>query len=208
MKQKVKTSPDLSLSSPIHMQAITDGDEHFRQWQHNVIDKFKLLSNEEVRNELQQTTFPYAVCFENWISDFNISSGFRNANAFNAREMFYIGNKKFDRRGMCGVHNYMNIHWIPNIDEFVALKSKYRSVIGVDNIEGSISLDLHQWEENTIMIFGSESVGLTPTIQKLCDKLVYIPQFGSVRSLNAATASGIIMHDFVTKFRNDQVLLD
>lgn len=201
MKQKVKTIPDLSIDSPLHQAALLAGDDHFRSWQHNVMDELKPLSHQEVKDKLQETSFPYAVCFENLISDFNLASGFRNANAFNAREMFYLGNKKFDRRGLCGTHNYMDIHWLSTIEEFLALRKKYK-IIGIDNCPGAISLDSHIWEPDTLVVFGSESVGITPTMQSYCQKIVKINQYGSVRSINVATASGIIMNSIVTQFIN------
>jgi len=52
-----------------------------------------------------------------------------------------------------------------------------------------------------MLVFGEEGVGLTPAMQAFCKKIVYIPQYGSVRSLNCGTASGIVMHDFVTRFK-------
>jgi len=33
----------------------------------------------------------------------------------------------------------------------------------------------------------------------MCSRIVMIPQYGSVRSLNVGTASGIVMNDFVSK---------
>ena len=198
-KTKIRTIPNLADNSPLHQQAIADGDEHFSLWQRNVIDEFKELSNEEIKLRLKETAFPYAVCFENWIGDFNLSSGIRNANAFNAKEVFYLGIKKIDKRGLCGVHNYTDIQWLPTIDDFIKLKNIY-SIIGIDNIPGSYPIQSHKWEKNTLIVFGSESVGLTPEMQAICDKLIYIPQYGSVRSLNCATASGIVMFDIVNSF--------
>lgn len=200
MKQRAKTQEDLSAASPPHLEAKALGDEHFRLWQRNVIDEFKPLSEDEIKIKLKQTAFPYAVCFENFINDFNISSAIRNANVFNAKEVFYLGDKRFDRRGMQGVHNYMDITWLPTIEDFFKLKEKYK-IIGFDNIPGSVPISTYTWCPNTMIVFGSEGVGLTPLMQSYCDELVYIEQFGSVRSLNVATASGIAMNDFVTKFR-------
>jgi tRNA G18 (ribose-2'-O)-methylase SpoU len=198
MKEKVKTAPNLVIDSPAHLQALVDGDDHYRLWQRNVVDEFKDLPNEEIKKRLQETAFPYAVCFENWINDFNLASGFRNANAFNAQGLYYVGNKKFDRRGMCGIHNYMDIEFLPTIEDLLKLKNKY-IFVGIDNIGNAKPLTDYQWQPNTLMIFGSEAVGLTPGMQALCQEMVYIPQYGSIRSLNAATASGIVMNDFVSK---------
>ena len=200
MRTKVKTVPDMTLTSPKHQEAIALGNDHFRLWERNVIDEFKSLSESEIKTKLQATAFPYAVCFENLINDFNIASSIRNANAFNAKEVFYIGDKKIDRRGMQGVHNYMNITWLPTIEDFVNLKSTYK-IVGFDNIEGSMPLSSYVWTPNTLIVFGSEGVGLSNQMQSMCEEFVYIEQFGSVRSLNVATASGIAMNDFVSKFR-------
>ena len=43
------------------------------------------------------------------------------------------------------------------------------------------------------MIFGEEGVGLTKKTLETADYAVEIPQFGSVRSLNVGTSSGIVI---------------
>lgn len=199
-KEKIKTQPNLVDTSPAHQAAIASGNDHFRMWERNVIDEFKSLSEDEIKIKLQATAFPYAVCFENLINDFNIASGIRNANAFNAKEVFYIGDKKFDRRGMQGVHNYMNIKWLSTIEEFLTLKATYR-IVGFDNIAEAKAISSYTWIPNTLIVFGSEGAGLSSGMKDMCDEFVYIEQFGSVRSLNVATASGIAMNDFVSKYR-------
>lgn len=197
---KVRTKPDLSIDSPIHQAAIAAGDDHFRSWQHAVIDKFKPLTVEEIRAELAATAHPFAVCCENLIGDFNFATMIRNANAFNAKEVFYLGNRKFDRRGSVGAYIYIKTTWLATMDDFIKLKDKY-TIIGVDNIDNrSIPLANYKWNPNTLLVFGSEGVGLTPGMQELCEDVVAIQQFGSVRSLNVGVASGIVMHDFVSRF--------
>lgn len=199
-KDKIKTFPDLSKSSALHQEANAIGDEQFFLWKRNVSDRYKHLPTDSIKKILKETSFPYSVCFENWQNDYNISSGFRNANAFNAKEVYYLGNKKIDKRGMLGVHEYTDIKFISSIDDFLSLKSKYR-IVGFDNIEGARPLSNYKWQPNSMMVFGTESIGLTPLMQSYCDDIVYIEQFGSVRSLNVATASGIAMNDFICKYK-------
>jgi len=201
MKEKITTMPNLLSDAPLHQAALLNRNEHLASWTYNVVDHFKHLTTAEIKAKLAETAFPYAILCENVIGDFNLATIIRNANAFNAREIFYVGNKKFDRRGTCGVHNYNDVQWISSIEDLLSLKDKY-VFVGVDNIPGAVSISSHNWEKNTLLIFGEEGVGLTPTIQKLCDKMVYIEQYGSVRSLNVGTASGIIMHSIVNKFQS------
>lgn len=195
---KVKSIPDLSLTSQKHQDAKALGKEHFMTWDRNVADRFKDKTEDEIKAELKATAIPLAVCFENWINDFNMSGGIRNANAFNLKEVFYIGDKRWDRRGAVGVHNYTEVNWIPSLEEFAKLKDRY-TIVGVDNLPGAVSIRNTNWKSNTLIVFGEEGVGLTPAMQKLCDYMVEIPMYGTVRSFNCAVASGIIMNDFVDK---------
>lgn len=199
MTPKIKSTPDLSLASKKHQDAKALGKEHFMTWDRNVADRFKDMTEEEIKISLAETAFPFAVCFENWINDFNMATGIRNANAFNLRDVYYIGDKRWDRRGAVGVHNYTEVKWLPSIEEFAKLKDKY-TIVGIDNLPGARSIRNHKWAPNTIVVFGEEGVGLTPGMQELCEYMVEIPMFGTVRSFNCGVASGIIMHDMINNF--------
>lgn len=200
MRQKVKTVPNLADTSPAHQAAIAAGKEHFRMWERNVSDRFKDKTDEEIKNTLQLESFPFAVCMEHLIGDFNFGTVVRNANAFGAKEVFYLGDKKWDRRSAVGVYNYTNVTWLPTIDDLVKLQEKY-VIVGVDNVPGSRSIHNYRWPHNTLMVFGEEGVGLTPAMQSFCKDIVEIPMYGSVRSLNCGVASGIVMYDFTEKFK-------
>ena len=203
MKQKIRTFPDISSTSLAHQEAIKNGDEHFKSWTTNVVDRFKNMPTIEIKEELKRTALPFAVCMEHLIGDFNLGTVIRNANAFNAKEVFYIGNKKRDRRSEVGVFNYTDVKWIPTIQEFLSLKENYYFV-GVDNIPGSKKINDYIYnnksKSNIMFILGEEGVGLTPTMQSYCDDIIYIEQYGSVRSLNVGTASGIVFFDFAMKY--------
>lgn len=205
MKQKIKTVPDLSFTSNLHNEAMVKGKDHFKNQGFNVIDEFKDLSIEDIKFKLKQTSNPFAVCFENWIGDFNLGTGVRNANAFNAEEVYYIGNKKLDRRSMVGVHNYTELKWLSSIDELTALQTKY-TIIGVDNVPGSVAMENFLYPDKPLFVFGEEGCGLTPAMQALCKNIIHISMFGSVRSLNCGTASGIIMHDYIVQYKNKSLI--
>jgi tRNA G18 (ribose-2'-O)-methylase SpoU len=198
------TTPNLALNSPKHIEAKASNQEYLSWWERNVIDEYKTLSNDEIRAKLKDTAFPFSVCIENWQHDFNISSCIRNCNAFNARKIYYVGEKRFDRRGMKGVQNYSDIEWLPTIDKLVALKAQYRFV-AIDNIANATPLNNYTWQANSLLVFGSEGVGITSKMLELCDDVVYIKQYGSVRSINVAAASAVIMNDIVSQF-NRQVI--
>ena len=69
-------------------------------------------------------------------------------------------------------------------------------VLGIDNVPGATAIDTYNWDSNThyVLAFGQEQVGLPAEILDICDAVLYIKQYGTVRSLNVGTASGIAMY--------------
>lgn len=172
--------------------------EKFSGWSRNVIDEFKDLSEDQIKQKLQERSLPFSVLLQHVNGDFNIGTAIRNANNFGAKEIFYFGKKKFDKRGAMGVYNYSPVYFIEKREQLADLKQRYYFV-GLENISKSVSIVDYKWKPNSLMIFGEENSGLTDGILELCEDIVSIPSFGSVRSLNCGTASGIAMYDFVVK---------
>lgn len=164
----------------------------------NVVDRFKDWHDELIRKELAANAFPFAAMMEHWQGDFNIGTMIRNANAFGASEVFYIGKRKWDRRGAVGVQNYMHLTHLEDYSKLEALKEKY-TFIGIDNVPGSVPMEDFEWPENPLMIFGEEGTGLTAEMVQHCAAIVKITQYGSVRSLNAGSASAVTFYDFTRK---------
>lgn len=188
-------------SSPAHLAAMQSAQGNYTAWQSNVADHLKTKTEDEIKEFLKQTAHPFGVCFEHWIGDFNMGTGVRNANAFGAQEVFYIGDKKWDKRAAVGVYNYTEVQWIPTVEHLKKLKDKY-VFVAIDNVTGARSIHNYRWPRNALMVFGEEGTGLTLEMQELCDEIVEIPMYGSVRSLNCGTASGIVMYDYVKKLEN------
>jgi tRNA G18 (ribose-2'-O)-methylase SpoU len=175
----------------------------------NVADRYKGISEEDIVFDLEATASPFQAWFFGLTGDFNRSTGLRNANGFNAEQVVFVSpTKKWDRRGAVGTHHYTHLSFLTP-EEFpraIAEKSgQGYHIVGVDNVDGALPL----WRfkptlyygvaDKHIFIFGEEQLGLSAETLALCDDVVYIPQLGSVRSLNVGTASGIIMYDFCNK---------
>ena len=170
-------------------------------WKRNVVDKYKSMTVENIREDLKKTANPLAICMEHWNGDFNISTLIRNANAFNVEKVYYLGKKKIDKRGCVGTHHYIDIcHLGSDVHELVKLKSKYTFVAIDNNIADTHKLHKFNWnmlEKPPLMLFGEEGSGLTQEMLNLADYRIEIEQYGSVRSLNVGTSSGLLMYDFV-----------
>lgn len=203
MIPKVRTAPDLSLSSPLHHAARLEDPKNFDFLKRNVIDEFKHLSNEEISLKLRETSLPVDVCFESWNYNMNIAASWRSCNAFNVNKIFYLGDKRINRVPAQGTYKYLDIEHVSNIDSFLELK-KHKKFVAIDNVQGSIPIEDYQWQENSMLIFGSEDCGITPKLLSYCDEVVKISMFGSVRSLNCSVACGIVLYDVSAKLRRSK----
>lgn len=166
----------------------------------NLIDEFKGLSVEEVREKLNQNRSKFHVAIENFQHDFNIGTIARNANAFNAAGIHIIGKRHWNRRGAMKTEIYMNVFHHKTVEEFAgwACKNSLR-LIAIDNQKGAENLSETDLPENSILVFGNESEGLSAEMLERCEKMVAIEQFGSTRSVNVGVASGILMYEFVRR---------
>ena len=161
----------------------------------NVIDKYKGWSEDAIRQDLKDNSNGGAVCFYNPTGDFNFASVVRNANAFGFRDVFYISpKKKWDKRGAVGTYHYTNVVWCETVDMFWELSSSYCPVALENNINYElVSVYDIKWPDNPVIVIGEEQNGLPNTVLDGCKVIATIPQYGSVRSINAAVASGIGM---------------
>lgn len=165
-----------------------------REDSRNVIDVYKYWSEESIKADLREKCNNFSVLITNKFNDFNIGTVIRNANAFCAKEVIIYGSKQYDRRGTVGAHLYTNLKHVKFTDE---LDLSDCVVVGVDNIEGAEPIEQFNWPDKHVVIaLGQEHTGLTQEIVDLCDHLVYIKQYGSVRSLNVGVASGISMFSY------------
>jgi tRNA G18 (ribose-2'-O)-methylase SpoU len=173
-------------------------ENKFASWLYNVVDKYKSFSKEEIHADMQQKAFPISILMSQIAGDFNFGTVIRSANGFNVKEVFYYGKKHYDRRGTCGTHHYIDVKYLTSIEKLKELKKEYRFV-GLENGVNAQNMVQYTWQPNTLLILGEESCGISQEVLELCDDLVEIPMFGSVRSFNAAVAASLAMYDFVSK---------
>jgi tRNA G18 (ribose-2'-O)-methylase SpoU len=168
--------------------------------QHNVSDTLKELTIEERKASIKR--FPVALASFCVRYDVNIGNLIRNSNAFACSQFIMIGDKKWDRRPAVGTQNYEEIIHVPSWAEFrqFILNSNHKLVI-VDYKPG-VSYPISKVEkypDNPIFLMGCERSGVPDEAYFCASFAVHIQQYGSVRSLNVATASGIILYDWHVK---------
>jgi len=173
----------------------------------NIIDHYHYWKHDAILADLDKRRNNFTVLCCNIGNDFNIATVIRNANAFLAKEVIVFGRKQFDRRGTVGTHHYTHFKHFKEEEYEDMVDYIYESnvrprIVAMDNCSGAVGIDNYIFpvDRHVVMVFGQEQIGIPKDILlDLCDDIVYIKQYGSVRSLNVGTASGIAMYDYCNK---------
>ena len=166
----------------------------------NVVDKYRGLTVDEIKSDLNKSRDNFHIAVENFQHDFNIGTIARNANAFNAAGIHIIGKKHWNRRGAMKTEAYMNVFHHKTVADFISwAKENDLILIAIDNQKGSKNLQDSELPKKSVLIFGNESDGLSKEMIEACEQMIAIEQFGSTRSVNVGVASGILMYEFVRR---------
>lgn len=163
----------------------------------NVREHYKTMTQQEIFEDRQSRTLPFVVVLMNLTGDFNKSTAIRTANNFLAQEVVLVGNRKWDRRGAVGTHNYMTVSHSADILD-VCNRFLEWEWVAVEQTNDAIDVSDYLWSPKTVLLFGEEELGLDEETLSYCDNVVSIPTAGTVRSLNVGVASGIVMHEVFT----------
>ena len=166
----------------------------------NVVDRYRYWRHEAIVADLDARRHPFHVAVENWEHDLNIGTVVRNANAFLAAEVHIVGRRRWNRRGAMVTDRYQHVRHHATLAAFAAWAGERDvPVIGIDNLPGALAIDSYELPERCALLFGQEGPGLSPAARELAVAVLAIRQFGSTRSINAAAASAIAMHEWVRR---------
>lgn len=174
-------------------ELLTKGDSR------NVIDKYRYWSNDAIVEDLNAQRSSLEIAIENLDHDFNIGTIVRTANAFNARTVYIIGRKQWNKRGAMVTNRYLEVKHFTNLKDFLEYK-KGKELIAIDNQSGAKPLHKFKFPRNAILVFGSEASGISSKLLSHCSSMVEIEQFGSTRSINVGVAAGIVMYAYVQQY--------
>ena len=171
---------------------LRDGDRR------NVVDRYRYWTVDAIVADLDTRRHPFAVAIENWRHDLNIGTVVRTANAFLAREVIVVGNRRWNRRGAMVTDRYQHIRHVPSAADLAnyAGQAGYE-IVAVDNLPGAVPLESFALPADALLLFGQEGTGLSAAARDVAAAVCSIAQFGSTRSINAGVAAGIAMHAWI-----------
>ena len=163
----------------------------------NLTDELKGKSEEQIVRELDTNGVELEIVIENVERDFNMGSIVRSANAFGVRHVHVIGRKQWNKRGAMATDRYLHVHYHESVMSFMdSLMQRAVTLIAVDNVDGSRDIQDAPLPTTSILVFGSESDGISDELRSRCTTVVAIRQKGSTRSLNVAAAAAVAMYEW------------
>jgi tRNA G18 (ribose-2'-O)-methylase SpoU len=173
---------------------LRDGDRR------NVVDRYRYWRVDAIVADLDTRRHPFAVAIENWRHDLNIGTVVRTANAFLAREVVIVGNRRWNRRGAMVTDRYQHIRHVASAAELGAYAAQAGyEIVAVDNLPGAVAIETFALPANALLLFGQEGTGLSPAAREAAAVVCSIAQYGSTRSINAGVAAGIAMHAWIRR---------
>jgi 23S rRNA (guanosine2251-2'-O)-methyltransferase len=84
---------------------------------------------------------------------------------------------------------------VPNIAEAIRwLRNESLTVFGLE-IDGKRLYNQADYRGPVALVIGSEGSGISRLVKERCDEVVRLPMRGSINSLNASVATGIILYE-------------
>ncbi len=187
--------PEAPLDPRYDAELLAQGDRR------NVVDRYRYWTVEAVVADLDARRHPLHVAFENVEHDLNVGSLVRTANAYNAAGVHVVGRRRWNRRGAMVTDRYLRVHHHADAADLLAWADREGlPVIGVDNVPGSVPIETYPLPHACVLLFGTESSGLSPAAVSGAEAVVHITQHGSTRSLNLGAAGAIAMYAWATRW--------
>lgn len=100
-------------------------------------------------------------------------------------------------------HHWQPLVSCPPVDLptwLVAQQQRGYSIVALHADPDAIPLTQFAFPRQSVLLLGQELTGIPARFIQQCDRIVTIPQFGLVESLNVQTAGAIAMYDYIRQY--------
>lgn len=172
------------------------------------------LKNEEL-NRVSVDAFkkesktPLILILDNIRSLNNIGSVFRTADAFSIEKIYLCGitaqppHKDIHKTAL-GATESVEWEYVAQAEGLLEkLQNEGVLLYAIEQAEGAQSLERFQplSQKKYGFIFGNEVKGVQQSLLNITRKALEIPQWGTKHSLNISVAAGVVLWDFISKWR-------
>ncbi len=160
----------------------------------------------QLKRVLALRTRRLTVVLENIYHPENANAVLRTAECVGLQEVHLIQEKfayKYNRNIARGAGKWLEIHESDKgLELLLGLQKRGFALVVTSAAPGSLSPEELPLDRPIALIFGNESVGVTPAAEALADYRVHIPMQGFTESFNIAVSSGILLYGLAHRIRS------
>lgn len=168
------------------------------------IDEYKVYSIDEITASIPKGKMPLLIMLDGLEDPHNLGAILRTADCVNA-DGIIIGKHRSVQltptvaKVSTGAIDTVKVATVTNLSQTLKqLKKEGYWVVGAD-IENARDYREGQYDLPLVLVIGSEGFGISDLVKKQCDYMIALPMAGSVTSLNASVAAGILMYEIYSK---------
>jgi len=167
------------------------------------------LNRPDIASFRNRRKTPLVLVLDSVRSMHNVGSAFRTADAFAIEKILLCGitaappHREIEKTALGATRSVAWEQHKTGREAVEHLRGDGYRILAVEQAVGSIALDEFRptVSEKTAFVFGNEVHGVSDEVMAIVDGCIEIPQFGTKHSLNVSVAIGIVLWDFVHKWK-------
>jgi tRNA G18 (ribose-2'-O)-methylase SpoU len=150
---------------------------------------------------MRKTRNPISVVLEDIRSVYNIGAIFRTSDAIRAERIFLCGitahppRRDLEKTALGATEAVPWTYCRSAKEQLLKLKNKGYKVCALELTTRSVDFKAAQYAFPLALVVGNEVDGVSAQVLELADMVVSIPMLGKAKSLNVATAYGIVAYE-------------
>lgn len=168
------------------------------------VDEYKTYTLEELLTAIPKSKQPLLVMLDGLEDPQNLGTILRTCDCIGVDGVIIGKNRSVQlnatvAKTSTGAIDTVKVASVTNLARSIqTLKEKGFWVVGAD-MEKAIDYRDMQCDVPLLLVIGSEGFGISSLVKKNCDYMVALPMVGSVTSLNASVACGVLLYEIYSK---------
>ena len=166
------------------------------------IDEYKTYTIDEIVNAIPSGKLPLLVMLDGLEDPHNLGAILRTCDCIGVDGVIIGKHRSVSltptvAKVSTGAIDTVKVAVVTNLSQTLNdLKQKGYWIVGAD-LERSVDYRKGQYDVPICLVIGSEGFGISKLVKKQCDYCVSVPMVGTITSLNASVATGIILYEYV-----------
>ena len=168
------------------------------------IDEYKTYSIDEIVNAIPKGKLPLLLMLDGLEDPHNLGAILRTCDCIGVDGVIIGKNRSVQlnatvAKTSTGAIDTVKVAGVTNLSRTIQeLKEKGFWVVGAD-MDRAVDYRDIQVDVPLLLVIGSEGFGISSLVKKHCDYMAALPMIGSVTSLNASVACGIMLYEIYSK---------